>query len=62
MTEQERRRLKNFLKVQKFHMYLYILEAFNIPEKDLLSKSDPYLVIKVGEKTLNVSLFIFQYE
>lgn len=35
-------------------MYLYILEAFNIPEMDLFSKSDPYLVVKIGDKVLNV--------
>lgn len=35
-------------------MYLYILEAFNIPQKDLFSKSDPYLVVKVGKKVQNV--------
>lgn len=56
MTKEERKRLKNFLKIQKFHMYLYILEAFNIPEKDLLSKSDPYLIIRVGDKVINVIL------
>jgi hypothetical protein len=35
-------------------MYLYILEAFNLPDKDLMSKSDPYLIIKIGDKVLNV--------
>ena len=35
-------------------MYLYILEAFNIPQKDLFSKSDPYLVVKIGKKIQNV--------
>lgn len=57
VTEQERRKLRNFLKTQKFHLYLYILEAFNIPEKDLFSKSDPYLIIKIGDKVLNVRIY-----
>lgn len=39
-------------------MYLYILEAFNLPDKDLMSKSDPYLIVKIGEKVLNVIFYI----
>jgi len=58
VTEQDKKRLKNFLKVQKFHMYLYILEGFKIPEMDLLSKSDPYLVVKIGENVLNVTYLV----
>jgi hypothetical protein len=37
-------------------MYLYILEAYNIPSKDMFSKSDPYIVVKVGKKTFNVTI------
>ena len=55
--------MQNFLRNQKFHMYLYILEAFNIPDKDLLSKSDPYLIIKLGDKVLNVKIkFNFSFK
>jgi hypothetical protein len=35
-------------------MYLYILEAFNLPDLDVFSKSDPYLILKIGDKTLDV--------
>lgn len=42
--------LSLLLKKGKVHMYLYIIEAANLPPKDEFSHSDPYLVIKAGNK------------
>lgn len=31
-------------------MYLYVIEAANLPPKDNFSHSDPYLVVKGGKQ------------
>ena len=33
----------------KVHMYLYIIEAANLPKKDAFSNSDPFLIVKSGK-------------
>jgi hypothetical protein len=44
----------------KIHMFLYIIEAANLPSKDEFSLSDPYLIVKFGgDKVLNVNIIIF---
>lgn len=35
------------------HMYLYILEAANLPPKDNFSNSDAYIVIKTGSQKID---------
>jgi len=32
---------------------VYMLTGFNFAKKDLLSKSDPYLVLRIGKKEFN---------
>lgn len=34
----------------KVQMYLYIIDAMGIPSKDMDSLSDPYIVVKTGDK------------
>lgn len=46
--------LQNFMSNVKVYMFLYIIEGFDLPAKDLTGTSDPYLVIKVGTDTINV--------
>jgi hypothetical protein len=31
-------------------MYLYVIEAANLPPKDTFSNSDPYLKVKAGKQ------------
>lgn len=37
----------------KIHMFLYIIEAANLPQKDQFSNSDPYLVVKAGKQKVS---------
>ena len=39
----------------KVYMYLYIIEAANLPPRDEFSHSDPYIVIRAGNRVLDLS-------
>lgn len=34
-------------------MYLYVIEAANLPPKDNFSHSDPYLVVRAGNQKVS---------
>lgn len=38
------------MKKGKIIMFLYVIEAANLPSKDAFSNSDPYLVVRGGKK------------
>jgi hypothetical protein len=42
--------LNMLTKKGKVHMFLYIIEAANLAQKDMFSNSDPYLVVKAGKQ------------
>ena len=37
----------------KAKVRLYVLEGFNFAKRDLLSESDPYLIVKCGDSEFN---------
>lgn len=41
------------MKKGKICMYLYIIEAANLPPKDNFSNSDPYIVVRAGNQKLS---------
>jgi len=40
-------------------MFLYILDAKDIPDKDIGSRSDPYIVVNIGNKEISVNNYIY---
>jgi hypothetical protein len=46
----------------KIHLFLYIIEAANLPQKDTFSHSDPYIALKTGNKTLSFEDEYFEDE
>jgi Ca2+-dependent lipid-binding protein len=46
----------------KVHMFLYIIEAANLAQKDILSNSDPYLVVKAGKQKQSFEKEYFEDE
>lgn len=46
----------------KVHLYLYIIEAANLPQKDSFSNSDPYIVVRTGNQKLSFEKEYFEDE
>lgn len=44
----------------KICMYLYVIEAANLPSKDALSNSDPYLVVRGGKNKVSFEKEYFE--
>ena len=40
-------------------MFLYIIDAKDIPDKDIGSRSDPYIVVNIGNKEISVNNYIY---
>jgi len=40
-------------------MFLYIIDAKDIPDKDIGSKSDPFIVVNIGNKEISVKNYIY---
>ena len=40
-------------------MFLYIIDAKDIPDKDIGSRSDPYIVVNIGNKEISVKNYIY---
>lgn len=45
--------LNLLVKKGKVHMFLYIIEAANLPPRDLFGNSDPYLIVKAGKQKVS---------
>lgn len=41
------------MKKGKIVMFLYVIEAANLPSKDSFSNSDPYLVVRSGKNKIS---------
>ena len=48
--------MQKFMQKNKVWLYLYVLEGFNLPQRDMFSLSDPYLIIKAGDQKIDVNL------
>lgn len=57
-VETTKNALKTYMEGVKIYMYLYIIEGFDMPAKDLNGTSDPYLVVKMGPDVINVINFL----
>jgi hypothetical protein len=42
------------MKETKIKMFLYVISATDLPEKDIGSKSDPFIIVNIGNEEIDV--------